>query len=185
MNPNFNNKNSVANGLVAQLTADKKKLSIAFVLIAVMAIMWIKALSNKGPKTANAGVVQTAQTTSQSDSQTKITFIELPKIEGRHDVLARDFFVMDETVLGSSDEVSIVSGNGSLSNIANKIRLEAICMGQKPEAFINDKLVIKGDSLDVTDGDKTYQCRIVEIKENLVVLEFKQGKIELKLKQDD
>ena len=123
-----------------------------------MVVMWVKALSNKGPQAANAAnVTQTAsQIDGQQNPQTKITFIELPKIDGRHDVLARDFFVMDETVLGSSDEVSIVSGNGDglIRRIADKLRLEAICMGQKPEAFINDKLLTKGDSLTVRDGNE-------------------------------
>ena len=186
---NFNNNKNAVNGLIGQLTADKKKLGIAFVLIAVMAVMWIKALGNKGPKTAHAGDIMqtTGQADGQSGSQTKTTFIELPKVDGRHDVLERDFFVMDETALTSSEEVSIVSGDGDsvIRRIAEKLRLEAICLGQRPEAFINDKLVTKGDTLPVTDGDETYQCQIVEIEENSVILKFKQTQIELKFKHEN
>jgi hypothetical protein len=42
-----------------------------------------------------AGTAQEV-TESQTNSELKISFIELPKVKGRNDVLTRDFFVVDD-----------------------------------------------------------------------------------------
>jgi len=174
--------------MLGQFAAQKKKTVMATGLIVVMIFMWVKVLRSKGPQAAHAVPmdlsVQNANT--ESDAQMKITFVELPRIKSRHDVLIRDFFEIDEGIFNGGEEVNIISEGGSeslLRTLAERLRLEAIGLGERPEAFINDKLVTTGDTLIVKDGAKTYECEIVAIEENTVFVRYGESIIKLKLKQ--
>ena len=59
-----------------------------------MVFMWVRVLGKKGPQSANAAVTAQEVTEGQTNSELKISFIELPKVEGRNDVLIRDFFAV-------------------------------------------------------------------------------------------
>ncbi len=186
MKQNLKNNGNGANRLFSQLAAEKKKTICALCLIAVMAFMWVKLLSKKTPETAAAALRREEAAREQSNSQLKISFIELPKVSGRNDVLTRDFFAsggwQDFTERGTK-EVNVVSRDGSevARRVAEKLKLEAIGLGENPQAFINDKLLSVGDKLVFRDGVKTYECEVTGIEENAVFIRCGEAEIKLKL----
>ena len=195
MNKVTDNNTLMPNGLVGQLVADKKKAVIALVLIGVMAIMWVKAFTADNPKSADAAVAAEALAGVKTESKIKITFKKLPKVTGRNDILARDFFVVEDWqkfVAGEKGEnVSVVEGGGefkedqerTIRRVASKLRLEAIGLGARPQAFINDKLLAVGDKLIIEDGKDVYECEIVGIEVNTVTLICEEAEIILKIAQ--
>jgi hypothetical protein len=175
-----------ANRFLDQLAADKKKAVIALCLISVMVFMWAKVLGGTGPQAAKATPKAQTAGAEQSDSELNISFVELPKVKGRNDVLARDFFAVgswkDFTAEGSG-EVNIVSTNGSeevAREAAEKLKLEAIVFGATPNAFINDKLMAVGDRLNVVNGVNKYEFEVTKIEEKTV--RVKCGEVEIALK---
>ncbi len=52
-----NVRDSGVGGLMRQLAAEKKKTVLALCLIVLMAVMWVKVLGGKGPKTAAAALI--------------------------------------------------------------------------------------------------------------------------------
>ena len=195
MMQNIVNNNIKTNKLFVRLTAEKKKALLAFSLIMLMAFMWIRVLGNKTPKAAEAALPE-QQKNSDELSQIKISFIELPKVLGRNDVITRDYFdsnkwygFINENVgnLTGYEEVSVVSKNRNnkiIRSIQGKVKLEAIELGEKPSAFINGELMLVGDKLQIKDGIDVYECEIVRIEENMVFLRCAEVEIELRLMPD-
>ena len=193
MKQNVKNSGNGANGLVGRFAAEKKKTVTALCLIALMVFMWARVLATKAPEAAAAAPRQenVALDIVGSDVELKISFIELPKVAGRNDVITRDFFVVDdwrdfvrdEKGVGI-EEVNVVSKDGNeevLRRIAEKINLEAIGLDGNPQAFINGKLLSVGDKLLVRDGGKTYEYEVVSIEENAVLIKCGESEITLKL----
>ena len=196
MRQNVKNNCNGAKRLLNQLAVEKKKAVITLCLIGVMAFMWVRVLTRKTPEVAEAGPVTDGLNVSgRSNPELKVSFIELPKVAGRNDVITRDFFASDGWQhfvdeqgqnLARIEEVSIVSKNGSeevIRKVAEKLKLEAIVLSRNPRAFINDKVLSVGDKLLIKDGVDTYECEVVEIKENTVVVRCREAKITLKLTQ--
>ena len=193
MQQNPRNSNNTLNMLMSRLAAEKTRSITAICLIAVMVFMWVRVLGGKTPKSAEAAL--TAQDASSDASKSvRISFIELPKIEGRNDVLTRDFFTVDNWqafLNGGKNLISIEEANAVAKNdgeeavkrVAAKLKLEAIGLGENPQAFINDKLLSVGDKLSVKDGDNTYECIVIGIEENKVSVKFGEAQITLKLTQ--
>jgi hypothetical protein len=184
MKTNIDKTDNGLNRLLNQLAAQKKKSVIAAALILLMVFMWVRLLADKGPNNAHATV--TGGGLSEAVQKLKVKFIRLPFVYGRHDVLARDIFRMDGRFFGEAD-ASIVSTDAAVDGVrevAQGLRLDAISTGTQPEAFINDKLVKVGDTV-LVEGSKTYECEIVSIKENVVLVKYGDAEIELKLKQPD
>ena len=188
MKQNLKNNGNGANRLFSQLAAEKKKTICALCLIAVMALMWTRLLGKKKMEDAEAAVMsQGVNFKGESNSELKISFIELPKVKGRNDVLTRDFFAsgswQDFTEEGTK-EVNVASRDGSeevVRRVAEKLKLEAIVLGENPQAFINDKLLSVGDKLVIRDGVKTYECEVRGIEENAVFIRCGEAEIKLKL----
>jgi len=175
---------------MSQLAAEKKKTITALCLIGLMVFMWVKVLGGKTPQSAEATLMaQKANLdTSGVNSELKISFIELPKVEGRNDVLTRDFFAADGWQVMRGGEVNVVSKDGSegvVTRIAKKLNLGAIGLGKNPQAFINDKLLSVGDKLLVRDGVNTYECEVIGIEENTVSVRYGEVEIQLKLAQEN
>jgi len=191
MKQNVRNDGKGADRLFSRLAAEKKKTVTALCLIAVMVFMWARVLATKTPETAEAALKQgeVNPDESESNSQLKISFIELPKVAGRNDALTRDFFAADgwqDFTGGSTKEVNIASRDGSeeiVKRVAEKLRLEAIRLDENPQAFINDKLLSIGDKLLVRDGGDTYECEVVGIEEETVFIRCREAEITLKLTQ--
>ena len=190
MKQNVRDNSSGPNRIMSQLAAEKKKTITALCLIAVMVFMWVKVLGGKTPQSAEATLMaQKANLdTSRVNSELKISFIELPKVKGRNDVLTRDFFAADGWQVMRGGEVNVVSKDGSegvVTRIAKKLNLEAIGLGKNPQAFINDKLLSVGDKLLVRDGVNTYECEVIGIEENTVSVRYGEVEIQLKLAQEN
>ena len=197
MRENLKNNANGANRLFRRLAAEKKKSMTALCLIAVMAFMWIRVLSKKTPEAAVGALMgPEVALENESDSELKISFIELPKVAGRNDVITRDFFASDGwrrfirdgkgQNLTSIEEVNATSRDGSREvarRVAGKLELEAIVWSENPLAFINDKLLRVGDKLLIGDGANTYECEVVGIEENRVFIRCGEAEITLKLVQ--
>jgi len=196
MKQNLQNNVSGANRAPGRLAINKKKAVFALCLIAVMVFMWVRVLTRKSPQSAAASsVAEEIKLIGQSDTESlKLSFIELPKVEGRNDVLARDFFTVknwqdflrEGKGVGDRGKVDVVSGNGNeevARKIAEKLKLGAIVMGKNPRAFVNDKLLAVGDKMLIQDGVNIYECEIVEIEEKTVLLRCGQAEIRLKLRE--
>ncbi len=186
------NTGKKANKLVVQLAADKKKAALAMCLVAVMAIMWVRVLGNKGPQAAKAkSTTKQDNSNNQAEPQLNISFTELPKVQGRNDVITKDFFASNgwrnftkkrENITGVK-EVSVVSTNGDqdvIAEVAKKLKLDAIVLSENPQAFINNKLLSAGDKLLVKDRNDIYEFEVVKIEENLVFIRCAQAQITLK-----
>jgi hypothetical protein len=195
MKQNLKNGGSGGNRIFGRLAAEKKKTVIAVCLITAMVFMWVRVLGRKGPQSANAAVMAQEVTDGQTKPELKISFMELPKVEGRNDVLTRDFFAVGswrdfmrggEGKSGGIEEVSVVSRNGgeeTVRRVAEKLKLEAIVLGENPRAFINDKLLSVGDKLFVRDGTNTYECEVAKIEENMVFIRCGEAEVTLRLTQ--
>lgn len=192
MEQNVKNTVNGANRLVGRLAAEKKKTVTALCLIALMVFMWARVLGKKTPVTAAAS--QRQENVHQDvNVELKISFIELPKIPGRNDVLTRDFFAADgwrnfirnEKNPGNK-EVIVFPRDGNeeiVKRVAGNLKLEAISIGSdgNPQAFINGKLLSVGDKLLVRDGGNKYECEVVGIEENVVVIKCLEAEITKKL----
>ena len=162
------NNSSNVSSIMNRLAADKKKVVMALCLVSVMVFMWGRVLSGKGANSAEAAA-KNNQLSSQQNSEIKISFVELPKVQGRNDVLSRDLFTQGKGQLSSSKKN------------CEKFKLEAILSGEQEQAFINDRLLIEGDKFVVSDdsGEKEYE--VIEITQNSVLLKSDESQIILKL----
>ena len=130
------------------------------------------------------------------NQELNVLLIELPLVAGRNDVITRDFFASDDwrhfgngkrQNLAVIEEVNIVSKNGNeevIRKVAEKLKLEAIVvLSNNPRAFINNKVISVGDKVLIHDGVDTYECEVIEIKEqeNKVVIKCRQAEVTLKL----
>ena len=168
------------------LAAEKKKTILASCLIALMAFMWFKVLSKKTPQAAKAAITAQKAINNEQKRQLKISFIELPRVKGRNDVLTRDFFAGNEKNLDGVKNTNLISRDGDeevIERIAEKLKLEAIGLGENSQAFINGKLLSVGDKLLVGDGVNTYECEVVGIEEDTVFVKFGEAEIQLRLAQ--
>ncbi|MHC4640768.1 MAG: sortase family protein [Planctomycetota bacterium] len=174
------------------MAAEKKKTVTALCLIAVMIIMWARVISRKTPAAVAAAVLtQEDVKPAASDLELNLSFIELPKIEGRNDVLTRDFFavgdwqdfIRNKEGKNLNEDVNVVSRHNKevMKRVAEKLKLEAIGLDGNPQVFINNKLLSVGDKLLVKDGGNTYECEVVSIEENTVLIKCGEAEITLKL----
>ena len=93
MRRNARNINQNSKLVFSYLAAEKKKVVLALSLIVLMAVMWVKVLTKNSPNAADAGLIaQLIESQNQSEPEIEVTFIELPRIEGRNDSITRDFF---------------------------------------------------------------------------------------------
>ncbi len=172
---------------ISRLAGEKKKTAAAVCLIAVMVIMWVKVFSKKMPVKAEAAATGYTDVMNNAKPKLEITFIELPQVNGRNDVLTRDFFDADGWQNFRNDgraEASYASGNindEAVGTIAKKLMLEAIVMGKNPQAFINDKLLSVGDKLPVKEGSEIIECEVSGIEEEMVYIRCGEAEITLKL----
>ncbi|MHC4535529.1 MAG: hypothetical protein ACYS6K_16380 [Planctomycetota bacterium] len=194
MRQSTRNNSRSGNRFFNHLAAEKKKAVLALCLIALMAFMWIKVLTKTSPQAADAELIaELMKMETQSEPELNISFIELPRVAGRNDVIARDFFASNgwqDFVDGRGpksvgvEEVDIKNDDQEVINkVAENLTLEAIVSSDDPLAFINDKVLRAGDKLFVSDGIDRYECEVVEIKGNTVVMKCRESTITLKMKQ--
>ena len=193
MKKNLTNSVNRANGIVGHVAAEKKKTVLAICLITLMAFMWIKVFVGKKPASANAKPVVSQVTDNQANSEEMVTFLDLPVVEGRNDVITKDFFnangwkdFTDKSKVVLKQEVNVVSDDQSekvIKKIAENIKLEAFLMGENPRAYINDKVMSVGDILPINYGNDKYEFEVMKIDDNSVVMRCGKAEVTLKLKQ--
>ena len=189
------NRNNGPNRIVGHLAAEKKKAILAFCLIALMAFMWIKVFAGKSLSEAKAEPMKDhAGNDGRNALEAAVSFIDLPEIEGRNDVITRDCFASngwknfvdaDKNVVVTK-EVNVVPGDGTekvIRKIADKLKLEAFVMGDHPRAYINDRILSVGDKLLINDGTDQYECEVITIENNSVVMRCGKAEVTLKLKK--
>ncbi len=193
MKQNLKNISNGTNRLFNQLAAEKKKTIFALCLIALMVFMWIKLFAKKAPKAAEAALTAKQQDQKeQENSRIKISFIELPQIQGRNDVITEDFFDPNEWK-GFIPEGKYLASKGQAGrSVRNSVslrsrliraglKLEAIELGRNPRAFINGRLLSMGDKFSLKDGQDSFECEVVRIEKNLVVISCGKVEVEIKL----
>lgn len=194
MKQNITDNSSCTKRLFERLAAEKKKSVMAVCLITLMTLLWGRVLTKQSPQTAeSAPIADQLNLEDQSSRKSQISYIELPRIAGRHDVIARDFFASNSwrsfvggkgRNLASVEEVNIISRDVSeevIRKVAEKLKLGAVMLSNTPLAFINDKVRKVGDTVLINDGVDKYECEVVEIRENTVVMKCREAEIRLKL----
>ena len=175
-------KQSIKGEAVVFGAESRKKIVIAVVLVSVMALMWVRLLLHKKPESASAAT-QVVSTKAEPKGSINLKYIQLPHIEGRHDVLSRDLFsgktwnMGDKNTAKTSGQEGLKEqGDECIEKIRENVKLEAISSGAVPKAFVNGKLVEKAGRLIVkADGGK-YELVIVSITENEVVFAWGEKK---------
>ena len=180
--------------MLKRLGAEKKKIAIAVMLIGVMGFMWMRILIKKqdSPVGGASLAIQTAAA-EEIQPKVKITYVELPQVKGRNDILSRDIFAggrweglgaesngarqITKKVKGSNEQL-----NDSVTEMSGKeLRLEAIFSGKNPQALVSGVLVSPGGRLAVKHEGEKYEFKAVAIHENEVVLECKGVQVKLSM----
>jgi len=194
MNQNGNGDKGV-NRLLGKVAGEKKKAGIALCLVAIMAVMWARVLIKEGPVASEASPgIEATDVNSDLDAVINVTHVDLPEVQGRNDLISRDFFASagwedfrsndGASAVVDVEDISTAKTDNSkkIAEIVKQhVSLEVIDMGDRALAFINGKLMSGGDKLVVTDGNKMYECEVVEIKKNTVLIRCKDAEIVLKL----
>ena len=174
--------------------AEKKKIVIAVTLIGIMAIMWVRVLAKKnGSSVGENPLAIQAAAAEEVSPKVQITYVELPQVKGRNDMLTRDIF-SGSTWEGLGAEANgarkpnerIKSGNEKLSDmitemIGKELRLDAILSGKNPQAYVGGTLVSPGGKLIVKHEGENYEFKAVTMNENEVVLECKGVQVKLSM----
>jgi hypothetical protein len=179
---NLNNVKNVA----ARASAEKGKLLVAIVLIAVMAFMWIKVFSGKSTVTKAAASAVAAQ---QDAAQRTISYVPLPIAAGRNDTLKRNVFDRDGFGGKNSGAGDVAGGGGmgrhkaNIAKIAKTIKLNAIITGEKPAAFIDSQIATVGSVLNLRCDGQLYEFVVTKITENTALLSWKDFSITVRMVQ--
>ena len=185
------NRISGTGRIVDKLAAEKKKAFIAAALIILMVFMWLRVFKSDTPAVTSANNSKSAQTRQDTKTEVKIYPVELPVVSGRNDILTRDFFSDKQWIDTLTDGKSAGDARGSwrssresmvaTSRLKDLIRLEAIEFGEKPCAFINDRVLSVGEGLSINEGTEVVECKVLAIEEDKIIVESGNSRIEIKL----
>jgi hypothetical protein len=194
MRKDLRNYGNGAGGIIGHLASEKKKGILAVCLLLLMAFMWTKVFTGKSPKTTKAEQAANPVKSDEPKNQDAlVTYLDLPEVEGRNDVITRDAFASngwkdfvnkDKNVV--TREVNVVPGDSTekiIGKIAENLKLEAFVMGSSPRAYINEKILSVGDKLLVSDGIDNYECEVIMIENNSVIVRCGKAEVTLKLKK--
>ena len=198
MKQNKTHRNNDA-ALLHRLPVSKGKLIIAAALVSIMAFMWLRLLLfNKSPDTVAgaAATVNTQDKESTAKPSPQLTYVELPFVRGRHDVLGNDIFRPGnwqafKTVdngSGESDRDTDTLTAGDIRRIDSLVTLDAIIAeggGQVREAFINGKLVSVGSKVAVEYDKRSVELTVTEIHRNKVMLRVGEFMLSVMMVQAD
>ncbi len=168
--------------LLSRVRAEKKKICIAAGLVAIMIFMWVKVFSSGGSTVKNAGAQVVSQVPQQKQQgQAEISYVQLPVVSGRNDVLTRDIFDVASSscfsTSGNTGSKEVAAGQEpdeiKLAKIAAKIQVNAIFTGDTPQAYVADELLSVGSILKVRYDKHIYEFTVKEINSNQVVLKWK------------
>lgn len=172
---------------------DKKKV-VALSLIAIMILMWIRVFSNKkDAQAANTAILSRSAVMQMEPSGTprvKVSYVELPQMEGRNDRLSRDMFSIanwDAFRGTKSSEPLRKIANESVSEriirIGKELKLEAISSSKNPQAYISGVLASKGQKLIRKYEGENYEFEVAAINKSEVILRCKDVEVKLILEK--
>lgn len=196
MQQNTNTNNGLSGRIASLAAVERRKVVIAFCLIAVMAFMWIRLLTGKGePAAASAATPGNALLQDKGKSiETGVVYCAPPFIEGRNDILTTDCFTASNwSAFFSKDDVERPEYTGSRSpdhttreqaikRIAENLRLQITEMGSEPKAFISDMFVKEGGTLNIAAADGEVIFQVIRITRQVVTLECEGMTFEIRLK---
>jgi hypothetical protein len=176
------------------LTAQKKKVAVAVLLMGVMVIMWVRVLTRKNQVPVNETMLA-AQAAVAQDTQPriKVSYLELPRVKGRNDMPARDIFAASRwegagaAANGPRQSKESVRKNGNerlndtIETIGKELKLEAIFSGKNPQASISGMLVSPAGRLAVKHEGEIYEFKAVAISDNEVDLVCKGVHVKLSM----
>ncbi|MFA5293208.1 MAG: hypothetical protein WC496_09265 [Phycisphaerae bacterium] len=169
----------------ARNTAQRKKLIVALLLMAVMAVMWIRVFAGKNkPASASAAVSSVVNPLLPQAQSQKMEYIELPYIPQRHDIIANDFFTTknfkkfkrQDQYTTNNRQVNLAETmdekfDTPAAAAAASLRLIAIVNDKKPQAFIENRLFEKGQSFRFKFDGQVYRFRVTKILADRVELD--------------
>jgi len=170
------------------------KTILACGLVLVLIFMWIKVFIGGSDSTEEADATTIIKNVAKTQKkEVKFKRLQLPFEFGRHDRLTTDIFAPRNTEISngkdgssrdSNAEEKIKSQKDAAAKLANKLELDAIILGADKlshQAFINGKLQVGGDKLEVKLNDKIYELIVVEVFHNKVVLKWNEYTISVRM----
>lgn len=179
------------------LAAGGKKTVLAIGLVVIMAVMWFRVLTGRRPQAAAAarGPLTTGL---EERKPVEVRFHSLPVIPGRHDCIGRDFFLAqdwngfsvdsDKDTTGTASEVHVAAPDRTrevITRMAQRLKLEAVVWGTRPQVSINDQLLRAGETLKLKDGTDTYEFEVVRIEADSVLVRCRERELTLMLAQSN
>lgn len=177
------------------------KTIAAVVLVAVMAVLWGRALLRKGPASAQAASASAAQRQDQDEvvaPKLQIRPVILSRTPGRHDTIASDYFKTDRWMAfpwstaqadagtSKTNQINEAQAVPRLSReaIAQAFTLEAIIKATQavPEkACINGVVVSEGSQVRARIQNEVVVATVAAIEANQVRLAWQDYVVELKM----
>jgi hypothetical protein len=164
--------------------AQRKKVIAAMLLLAVMAVLWVRVLIGKGKPTPVAAAVVTSQNNISVPTQSgEVEYIKLPHIPKRHDKISNDSFsagnfsrFKKQGDTTNDEQFSQADANDErldspATSAAAALELVAIVNDKTPQAYIGDMLLEKGQSFNFTYHGEIYRFKILNITADKVELD--------------
>lgn len=195
MMPNRKTSRPAAGPLFDRLRLGGKKTAVASALTLVMLFMWGRVFLGHRPAAADAAPATSAPAPAAAPpaAPVAVQLVELPKLPGRHDSIARDFFAVQERFdparhpTGTETEVPVSSTNvvrEVVQRVAKTMKLEAVLWhSESPRAFINDQLLGVGGRLTVKDGAEAFEFEVLQIHADSVLVGCQGLSLTLELAQ--
>lgn len=180
------------------------KTAAAVLLMALMAVLWVRVLTRgrSGPAAAQAAeLLDNDAASPRIAAPLEIAPVTLPVVDGRHDALTRDFFSPDnwpgfgraapaiEPVADTSDQERLEQQrSGYFDRLAKTLNLDAIIQGSDAapaRVCIEGKVLTQGQTLNVKNDTETYELTVSEIGEHQVVLTWNHWSVVLKMAQPE
>lgn len=194
MSPEKTNVHGNTSRRMPQVTG---KTIVAGGLVLMLAFMWIRVFigGSDAPDEAD-GAVFAANDGKSQNTVLKLKRLPLPFEFGRHDRLTTDMFASRDMGIGKDGSFrgnidrnkKIKSQKDAAAKLAKKLELDAIILGtdeSSHKAFINGKLHIAGDKLEVKLNDKKYELIVVGVFHNKVVLKWNEYTISVRMAKLD
>jgi len=176
--------NPVVRRVLAEMTADKKKLGVMVGLLAIGLLLWGRLLLKDVPRTvvaepADAIVDQSLNQDTLEDWHNKPadSATGLPVVAGLPTALTRDVFVLDATGYralksgdssggpkGAADHTDREFKIAQAKDAAIALRLEGMMQGDEPSVVINGEILQQGQTIN--------EFTVYRIEQNKVVLEM-------------
>jgi hypothetical protein len=169
------------------------KTIAAVILVAVMAVLWVRVLFRSGADTALANPsAANIDSAPQEDvgSGIKIKTVDLTEIPGRHDKIAADFFRADRCSVWSQKttpavpSTALAESQKMLNELTRAIALEAIikdAQGNAEKASINGTLVSVGSVLQINVRNENHSVRVMTIESGHVQLNWQGRPIDMEM----